>query len=242
MGNIIFTNSNQTCDFCPEGPQNHTTSQHVCNLCNKVGDHTSSDHKNCKYCLNDHKTEEHVCITCGQLGHDKIDHQCIFCTGLHQSNDHICNLCNKKGHQLNNNKHPYCGYCKNYSNHETDGHLAILSRSQLIAERDNWKYCCYCKKHIYTENNMCRICQQYVDPTITCPRTNCGYISNNSLTIYCPICGELITCRSCSKQIYHTPMYEDDSGDDNDDNHSYCGHSISGDRPDKHKQCSSYYH
>lgn len=232
MGN----NFSQKCDFCPEGPYNHTTEHHRCKLCKKVGDHAAYDHKDCKYCLEDHKTEEHLCSECGMPGHDKKDHKCIFCPGPHQNHEHKCFVCGETGHHMKEEDHPYCNYCADFGldkakfTHDTDGHLKTLDIGKMsVEERMNWRFCNTCCKVTLNNDMKCSICHQIVESVVKCPRPECNYTGDNILTLYCPLCGELVTCRSCGEQIDYTPMY------DSDDDHAYCGNIINGGCPDEHK-------
>jgi hypothetical protein len=170
------------------------TKEEFCNLCQKTG-HNRDSHTNCGYCLDNHKTNEHLCEKCGLLGHNYSKH-CEYCDKLHLKYDHKCTICGIDGHQQNEEDHIKCYVCdvNNYGDikytHHTIGHISSIGIMNIsLKERESFKYCEYCCRINYTENNKCIICSEYIPEKVKCSRERCGYHKDNSIEKHCPYCG-----------------------------------------------------
>lgn len=189
------------CDLC-KTDTNHKTEEHICYQCYEVGKHTTTDHINCRLCLEDHNTKDHICNKCNQLGHRSIDHKCTKCDEPHETKYHPCDVCSRYG--CNKNEHDECILCDTtakfkYTHHTKDhmSHHVYYDGLSLEDIKTKYKRCQTCNLIVVIKNDKCVLCNSTVSKYIKCNNPKCNYIMDNYLYIHCPFCCDIMTCQGC---------------------------------------------
>ena len=109
----------RSCKFCSG---NHTTENHICGNCKKIGH--SGLQRHCGRCKSTEHTEEvHKCLRyeCHLL--TEHTHSCLHCLELHPTENHVCSECKQLGHYWGNCKYmTFCTTCNGKVGHDIRWH------------------------------------------------------------------------------------------------------------------------